>query len=173
MTDPVLQDDAEPDSPARLVLDIDIRTQAWQPLIADLRAHADYLVDALALPPVEISLVLGNDALLASLNETYRDKAGATNVLSFPALDLAPQDLAGLVPGSLLGDIVMSFDTLAREAQTGKLSLTAHALHLFTHGVLHLLGHDHLYDAQAAEMEALESRLLTAIGLADPYMEAK
>lgn len=186
MTDPRLtgavSDDAEPDSPAgidmetvgsNLILDIDIRATAWQPFIDDLRAHAAYLASALSLPPIEVSLVLGDDRLLAALNADYRDKEGPTNVLSFPALDLVPEmdgaHGAGLFAGALLGDIVMSFDTLAREAQDGGISLTAHALHLFTHGMLHLLGHDHIDDGEAARMEGLESKLLLAAGLNDPY----
>ncbi len=182
MTDPLFADDAEPDSPGSLqepsgpqagvTLDIDMRAADWQPFIADIEAHAAYLAQALGLPPVEISLVLGDDALLAQLNETYRDKTGPTNVLSFPAMDLTPSadDLpAALLPGSMLGDIVMSFDTLAREAHEGGKSLTAHALHLLTHGLLHLLGHDHMQDAEAARMEGLESELLRAAGLDDPY----
>jgi probable rRNA maturation factor len=180
MTDPMCHDDAEPDSPAfeaaGLTLDIDMRAAAWQPFCEDLRAHAAFLLTALALPPVELSLVLGDDALLAELNQTYRDKVGPTNVLSFPALDLAPQMDAtegktgeGVFAGALLGDIVMSFDTLAREAQTGGVSLTAHMLHLLTHGFLHLLGHDHMQEQDAQIMEALESRLMLAAGLDDPY----
>ena len=182
MTDPVMSDDAEPDSPASqnealegagLTLDIDMRAEAWQPFVDDLKAHAAFLVAALGLPPVEVSLVLGDDALLARLNADYRDKQGPTNVLSFPALDLSPQmasqKSAGLFAGALLGDIVMSFDTLAREAQAGEKSLTAHSLHLFTHGLLHLLGHDHMAEEEAARMEALETELLLAAGLDDPY----
>lgn len=186
MTDPRLTgavgDDAEPDSPAvtdvdtagsNLILDIDIRATAWQPFIDDLRTHADYLASALSLPPIEVSLVLGDDTLLAAFNADYRNKEGPTNVLSFPALDLVPEmdgaHGAGLFAGALLGDIVMSFDTLAREAQDGGISLTAHALHLFTHGMLHLLGHDHIDDGEAARMEGLEGKLLLAAGLNDPY----
>lgn len=177
MTDPLLADDAEPDSPGLLqeglTLDIDRRAAEWQPFIADIEAHAAFLAQALALPPVEISLVLGDDALLAQLNEAYRDKPGPTNVLSFPAMDLDPSDrAAALLPGSLLGDIVMSFDTLAREAHAGGKSLTSHALHLLTHGLLHLLGHDHMEEAEAARMEGLESELLMAAGLDDPYAGA-
>ena len=182
MTDPVMSDDAEPDSPASqnealdeagLTLDIDMRAESWQPFLDDLKAHAAFLAAALGLPPVEVSLVLGDDALLARLNADYRDQQGPTNVLSFPALDLQPQMAsekgAGLFAGALLGDIVMSFDTLAREAQAGEKSLTAHGLHLLTHGLLHLLGHDHMAEDEAAVMEALETKLLLAAGLDDPY----
>lgn len=178
MTDPIVNDDAEPDSPdvtdKGVTLDIDMRADAWQPFIDDLRMHAAFLAEALRLPPVEVSLVLGDDDLLAQLNGDYRDKQGPTNVLSFPALDFATPfkkeaGAVGLFAGALLGDIVMSFDTLAREAQDGGKSLTAHALHLLTHGFLHLLGHDHIEDKEAALMEGLETELLLAAGLDDPY----
>ena len=178
-----MSDDAEPDSPAPinpalrdtgLTLDIDLRAAAWQPFVADIQTHAAFLATALALPPVEVSLVLGDDALLAALNAEYRAKTGPTNVLSFPALDLLPDaPPSGLFAGALLGDIVMSFDTLAREAQDGGISLSAHSLHLFTHGLLHLLGHDHMAEEEAARMEGLETKLLLAAGLDDPYTARK
>jgi probable rRNA maturation factor len=174
-TEPFAYDDAEPDSPG-LTLDIDCRAKSWSAFEADLRAYADYVATALGLPPVELSLVLGDDALLSALNESYRGKTGPTNVLSFPALDLsAPIGLsadgtqAALLPGSILGDIVMSFDTLAREAEAGEKSLSAHAVHLLTHGLLHLLGHDHQEEAEAALMEGLETQLLVEAGFDDPY----
>lgn len=173
-SDGVPQDDAEPDSPA-FILDIECRHAAWRVFEADLRAQAGFLVAALNLPMVEFSLVLGDDALLAQLNETYRGKTGATNVLSFPALDMAvPYGEAGapaLAAGTLLGDIVMSFDTLAREAEAAQIALSGHAVHLFTHGFLHLLGHDHQADAAAQLMEGLETRLLLAAGWPDPYAD--
>ena len=160
--------DAEPDSPSDdFILDIDMRLAAWQPFIAPLTAHTRHVVTALGLPFVEISLVLGDDALLAQLNADYRGKHKPTNVLSFPALD--DDGLAELAPGMMLGDIVMSFDTLSREARDAERSLAAHAAHLLTHGLLHLLGHDHESAAEAEAMEALETQLLTAVGLPDPY----
>lgn len=162
----------EPDSPApELTLDIDMRASAWQPFIDELHAHGAFLAQALGLPPVELSLVLGDDALLAQLNTAYRDKDGPTNVLSFPALDIMPDAAATVLPGALLGDIVMSFDTLAREAEAANKALSAHAVHLLTHGLLHLLGHDHMEEDAATRMEALESRLLLAAGYDDPYRE--
>ena len=164
------QADAEPDSPSDdFVLDIDMRAEAWRPFIAPLTAHMRHLVAALGLPCVEISLVLGDDALLAQLNGDYRGKDKPTNVLSFPALDA--DAAAQLVPGMILGDIVMSFDTLAEEAQQSGRALSAHAAHLLTHGLLHLLGHDHQTEAEAGIMETLETQLLCAAGLPDPYGE--
>ena len=97
------------------------------------------------------------------LNQRYRGKDAATNVLSFPA-DLPPE--IGL---SLLGDIVICAPLVAVEAAEQGKSADAHWAHLTIHGVLHLLGYDHQEAAQAAEMERLEISLLASIGIADPY----
>ena len=92
-TDAALAAEPEPDSPAHdslmpdgatLNLDIDCRHEAWHGLEAMLAAQADFVWRHLDLPPAEISLVLADGTFIATLNETYRDKKGATNVLSFP-----------------------------------------------------------------------------------------
>jgi probable rRNA maturation factor len=97
------------------------------------------------------------------LNERYRGKDAATNVLSFPA------DLPDAVGIPLLGDVVLCAPLLIEEAQAqGKLP-EAHWAHLTIHGVLHLLGHDHLDPAEAAVMEGLEIELLAGLGIGNPY----
>lgn len=164
--------DPEPDSRAG-TLEIET-TQAdprWQPLQAGLLAHAALVWAELALPAAELSLTLTDDAAIAALNETYRQRPGPTNVLSFPAYDFAaPIDADGFpAPPVLLGDVVLAYDTLAREAAAGPRALQAHAAHLLTHGVLHLLGHDHQTEAEAHIMERLETQLMAAAGLPDPY----
>ncbi|OWL91073.1 rRNA maturation RNase YbeY [Halopseudomonas aestusnigri] len=99
------------------------------------------------------------------LNSTYRGKDYATNVLSFPA-DLPPElDLP------LLGDLVICAPVVAREADEQGKPLLAHWAHMVIHGCLHLLGYDHIEDADAEEMEALERELLAELGIADPYLE--
>jgi probable rRNA maturation factor len=97
------------------------------------------------------------------LNATYRGKDAPTNVLSFPA-DLPPG-----VDLPLLGDIVICAPLVAREADEQHKALADHWAHLTVHGVLHLLGHDHRTDEEAGEMEALETRILTGLGCADPW----
>jgi probable rRNA maturation factor len=97
------------------------------------------------------------------LNATYRGKDAPTNVLSFPA-DLPPG-----VDLPLLGDIVICAPLVAREADEQHKTLADHWAHLTVHGVLHLLGHDHRTDEEAGEMEALETRILTGLGCADPW----
>jgi probable rRNA maturation factor len=99
----------------------------------------------------------------AGLNLRYRGKSGATNVLAFP-LEAPP----GL-PGGGLGDVVICAPVVAEEAaQQGK-APAAHWAHLVIHGILHLLGHDHQTEAQAARMEAAEVEVLARLGFGDPY----
>jgi probable rRNA maturation factor len=111
----------------------------------------------------EISVRLVDDAEMAQLNRTYRGRQGPTNVLSFPS-DL-PRDL----PLPLLGDIVICAPLVRREAMEQHKLPQAHWAHLFIHGALHLLGHDHLEDAEADVMEALERRALQRLGFPCPY----
>ena len=99
------------------------------------------------------------------LNSTYRGKDYATNVLSFPA-DLPPE-----LALPLLGDLVICVPVVAREADEQGKPLHAHWAHMVIHGCLHLLGYDHIEDADAEEMEALERELLAELGIADPYLE--
>ncbi len=115
--------------------------------------------------PAEIALVLTDDAEIRALNARWRGQDKPTNVLSFP-LDAEDAAAGGTVA---LGDVVLAFETVAAEAQQRGLGIEAHAAHLAVHGVLHLLGYDHASDADATAMEALESRVLTGLGLADPY----
>ena len=103
----------------------------------------------------------GND----ELNETYRGKAGPTNVLSFPA------DLPGELELPLLGDIVICAPVVSAEAaEQGKI-LSAHWAHMTVHGTLHLLGYDHIEEEEAATMEALESAILQRLNYPCPYRD--
>jgi probable rRNA maturation factor len=123
-------------------------------------------------PPagIELSIVLGDDAMLRELNLQWRGKDAATNVLSFPSqggVIAAPQAGAPL----LLGDVVLAFGTVAGEAAAQGKTLGDHLAHLVVHGVLHLLGFDHEKAAEAERMERLETVVLAGLGIADPYRE--
>ena len=98
-----------------------------------------------------------------TLNRTYRDKDRETNVLSFPA-ELPPG-----IDIPLLGDIVICAPLVEQEALEQAKSSEDHWAHLVLHGVLHLLGYDHVQESDAEEMEALEASLLAGLGIADPY----
>jgi probable rRNA maturation factor len=113
----------------------------------------------------ELSIVLSDDAMLRSLNLTYRGQDKPTNVLSFPNADAVRSG----TPFRLLGDVVLAFETIAREsAEQGK-PLANNLSHLVVHGVLHLLGFDHESLGDAKRMEALETRILAGLGIPDPY----
>jgi probable rRNA maturation factor len=111
----------------------------------------------------DVSLCLADDAALRALNLSWRGIDKPTNVLSFPAAPGRP----GEAPA--LGDIALAYETLAREAEDLGISLADHYRHLLVHGFLHLIGYDHETDAEAERMEALETKILARLGVADPY----
>ncbi|PVY70736.1 putative rRNA maturation factor [Tamilnaduibacter salinus] len=112
----------------------------------------------------EVTIRLVSPEESSNLNHTYRDRNRPTNVLSFPFE--APDGLT--IP--LLGDLVICADVVAREARDQGKSLSAHWAHMVIHGMLHLQGYDHINDADADVMEALEIRLLAGLGIANPYV---
>jgi len=114
----------------------------------------------------ELSVVFSDDDHVRALNAQYREKDRATNVLSFPG---TPPGRSRF--GPLLGDIVLAQETVAAEAREEGLSLSDHLTHLVVHGLLHLFGHDHLEEAEAEQMEALETTILGKLGIADPYAD--
>ena len=149
-----------------------------------LEALADRAVRAaltvLGLPEVGLTVcVMGcDDARIAVLNAEFRGKPLPTNVLSWPAWDLSPEE-PGAVPdapdlGSAeepesLGDIALAYETCTAEAAASGRPAGDHVSHLVVHGLLHLLGYDHLTDPDAARMEALEVRILATLAIPDPY----
>lgn len=152
---------------------IDIAREAGQwPGEDVLRQVASRAVDAAAQAAplswphdAELSLVFGDDAMIAGLNRDWRGKDKPTNVLSFPGSDIRPGEMAGL----MIGDIVLAFETCEREACEQSKPFTDHVTHLIVHGFLHLFGYDHGSDEEAAIMEALETKALARLGIADPY----
>jgi probable rRNA maturation factor len=148
--------------------------------------------------PVEVSIKLTDNAEVQALNREWRDKDKPTNVLSFPMLEedaLEQLRHPELVSGSyflsdaekiktlkqvqgdgqememLLGDIILAYETCAAEAKEKNIPVAHHATHLVIHGMLHLLGHDHIEDDEAELMEALEVKALASIGLNNPYID--
>ena len=154
----------------------DNRWQGLEPLaqraIAGVLGHC-----GLASELCEISLLGCNDDRIAILNAEFREKPTPTNVLSWPAEDLAADQPGGkpLLPqpdftGEIaLGDIAISYDTCAREATEVYKSMDDHVTHLIVHGTLHLLGYDHIRDSDATLMEAVELEILGKLGIDDPY----
>jgi len=119
--------------------------------------------------PSAATIVLSDDARVEALNTQFRHKATPTNVLSFPAGSGAS------IPGepTYLGDVIIARETVEGEAADQGIPLIHHVQHLVIHGVLHLLGYDHLSDTDASVMEALETRILTTLGIPDPYADGE
>ena len=122
---------------------------------------------------VEISVRLTSDEEVRVLNRDYRGKDKPTNVLSFPMVqpDLIETISENSDDGEvLLGDIVLAHGVCMREAEEKGLSTEDHATHLIVHGTLHLLGYDHVEDAEADAMEEIERQAMGDLGLSDPYL---
>jgi probable rRNA maturation factor len=135
----------------------------------------------------ELAIVLTDDSAIRTLNRVWRGKDQPTNVLSFPtnapphSLPRKPGRLgvggaasgrAGEPQGRvrLLGDIVIAYETMAREAMAEGRPFQHHLAHLAVHGFLHLVGHDHAADAEADAMEALEIAVLARLDVPNPYL---
>jgi probable rRNA maturation factor len=161
----------DPDPNPRLRIDVALRSPRWRrelPGIARLaRDTARAAVAAAGGVPgaAELSLVFSDDDEVRVLNRRWRRRDEPTNVLSFPAGDAAGP------PGApvMLGDVVVAFETVGREAAAQGKPVADHVRHLVAHGVLHLLGHDHEAAGEAARMERLERRVLARFGVPDPY----
>lgn len=115
--------------------------------------------------PVEAAIALGSDALIRPLNRRYRRKDKPTNVLSFPA----PHTHTDAEQPRNLGDVVLALETIRAEARAQRKPFVNHLAHLTVHGILHLLGYDHVRARDAAIMEKREIEILTMLGLPDPY----
>lgn len=119
-----------------------------------------------ALPEgAEVSLVFTNDDHVQALNRQWRDQDKPTNVLSFAA-----NEGSGPVT-PLLGDVILAFETVTREAEAQNKTFEDHLTHLLIHGFLHLLGYDHIDGDEAEKMEMLETLVLASLGIADPYAQ--
>jgi probable rRNA maturation factor len=116
-----------------------------------------------------VDITLADDAEQRALNRTWRGKDAPTNVLAFPAADLS----VPVPPGAplLLGDVVLAFETVRREAAEQDKTVADHLCHLVVHGVLHLLGFDHENAAEAAIMEGREIAILSELGVLNPYRD--
>jgi len=153
----------------KLTLDISVPSLLWRRLPRARPIARETIVAAAAESGApgegsDVSLCLADDAALRALNLSWRGIDKPTNVLSFPA---APGPPGEETP--TLGDIALAYETLAREAEDLGVSLADHYRHLLVHGFLHLVGYDHETDAEAERMEALETRILARLGVADPY----
>jgi probable rRNA maturation factor len=119
----------------------------------------------------ELAIVLTDDSAIRLLNRDWRGIDAATNVLSFPAKNASSKHNKHL--GKHLGDIVLAYETIAREARGEGKPFVHHLTHLAVHGFLHLAGHDHEHDREAAVMERAERDILRQLAIPDPYRPPK
>ena len=147
------------------VLDIQVVSQSKQ--LPD-QEQFQYWVDAVlndGSEDSELVIRIVDEAEMTQFNEQYRDKKGSTNILSFSF------EVPEGVDSNLLGDILVCAPVVEKEAQDQHKELDHHWAHMIVHGVLHLLGYDHVDDQDAEEMEALEIKILKKIKIRNPYEE--
>ncbi len=169
-----------PDDLPNLSLDIELsessldESKDWEAVITQAAYAA--LTGGLSSKnvPMEMYVELVDNDQSQQLNCDFRGKNNPTNVLSFPGTE--PDDLSATFleaakggPPVMLGDLMIADNVVVQEAVEQNKSTEHHLSHLVVHGVLHLLGYDHIEDTEAEEMEALEREILSTINIADPY----
>jgi probable rRNA maturation factor len=151
------------------LVDAVIEEPRWERIgleaLAERAARAALDAAGIAADACEISLLAADDARIRALNAAFRGKDAPTNVLSWPSGEDA------VPPGArrFLGDLALAYETCLREAETAGIAPSDHVAHLVVHGVLHLLGMDHVTESEAEAMEALETKILARLGIANPY----
>ena len=166
-------------NPFPLKLALMVEDQRWPDeatltALAETALQAAFAVADEDLPAhTEVSLVFTNDENIKRLNNDWREKDKATNVLSFPAMSEDEWDMVDELPEILLGDIILAYETIEREAIEAEKTFDNHLSHLLIHGFLHLLGYDHEEATMAEEMEALEILALAKIDIENPYEETE
>lgn len=168
----------------QVILEIDVEEKRWQQALPDIEDLAQKVKDAafayvaehenIALlqgaKPLLVNVCLSNDAHVHELNRDFRNMDKPTNVLSFANLDYDGfADDKEVFDEIALGDIIIAYETMVKEAEQENISLHDHFCHLLTHGFLHILGFDHIEDDEAEYMEGFEREILQTLGVADPY----
>ena len=159
-----------------LLIDVMVQSRLWkaQPRAAAVvRKAVAAAANAASTPRAELAIVLTDDSAIHALNRDWRGHDAPTNVLSFPAEPAKERKPSArhsrAAPPAMLGDIVIAFETTAREAVAERKPFQHHLAHLAVHGFLHLLGHDHDNRRAAQTMERLEVDILAGLDVPDPY----
>ncbi len=156
----------------KFIIDVNIEDKRWLKYEPKISSKAKQIIK-IALSEskakinscqIEISLLLTNDKHIQVLNKQYRSKDKPTNVLSFPidSVDSTQEVIC-------LGDIIVSLETITDEALQQNKDFMNHFSHMLVHGVLHLLGYDHIKPKDAIKMESLEIDILQIMGISNPY----
>lgn len=165
-----------------MIADVVLEDARWEALdleaLADRAAEAAFAELGIFSAGFTFALLACDDARIKELNAEFREKDKPTNVLSWPSEERGADEPGGVpelpepgddVDPEELGDIAMAFETCAREAEEAGRPMADHVTHLVIHALLHLLGYDHIEDADATLMEGIEVRALARLGIADPY----
>lgn len=164
-------------------VDLVVNHDAWEETGLELDDFAeDVIAQALAMAEfpeeledreIEVCVVLTSDSEVHALNRDYRGMDKPTNVLSFANLESesAADELAMEDMPFSLGDVIIAWETMQREALEQHKKFEHHLRHMLVHGTLHLLGYDHITEEEAAEMEGLEIEILKKMGIENPYAE--
>lgn len=163
---------------------LSVEDERWTAAIADIAAVVERVKSAVLnrvggevdfLAPDKqfaLNLCLSNDETVHRLNKEFRGMDKATNVLSFANVDDDAFDEMLASGGEVeLGDVIVAFETMQREAEETDVSFYEHFCHLWTHGMLHILGYDHIEPEERAEMEQREIDILATLKIANPYRE--
>ena len=160
---------------AGLTIDVLVDSKHWKNAAAAkdvVRRALKQAATALSTKTAELAIVLTDDAAMRRLNRIWRGIDAPTNVLSFATKnsgDQLDEQSGGQFVGNHLGDIVLAYETVKREAHRDGKAFDHHLAHLVVHGFLHLLGYDHGNDAQARRMETTERAILRDLAVPDPY----
>ena len=141
-----------------IVVDVVTKSKKWLGKEKLVERLAKKLISLVKPDAQELAISLVSDRQIKKINLQFRDKNKPTNVLSFPAFDRV-----------FLGDIVIAYETLEREAKEQKKKFNDHLTHLILHSILHLLGHDHEEEKMAQKMEKLEIKILKQLDIENPY----
>lgn len=168
----------------KFLVNVDIEESRWTAAIGDIAAVAERVKNMVAdvvLPEVDIlnqdktfaiNLCLSNDKEVHRLNYEFRGMDKPTNVLSFANMDDESFEMLLSEEGEVpLGDIIIAYETMVKEAGELDISLHDHFCHLWAHGLLHVLGYDHMEPEDAAQMESREIEILQKLNIANPYQE--
>jgi len=172
--------------PSGLILGVSVNCDQWKSALPNYQKYCNQCVVQITqhtlegrflcnIPHIELSIVLCDDALIRELNHDYRSKDKSTNVLSFQGLDDQEIDLYlrtnQIIPDHplSLGEIFIAYETMRNEADKSGVKFSDHFQHIAIHGILHVLGYDHMDDEEAQVMEEIETRLLKKLGIDDPY----
>jgi probable rRNA maturation factor len=149
-------------------IDIEVQSPLWQAEPAAEQTVRDAIAAAaatLSTADGEVAILLTGDKAIRALNRQWRGIDKPTNVLSFPAAVTAAS-----IGAKFFGDIVIAYETLKRECDDENRIFLHHLAHLTIHGFLHLIGYGHEVDAEADEMEGLESKIMLRMNLPDPWL---